>query len=152
MNLVISHSPGETEALGQSWASEVADGWVIGLIGDLGAGKTQLVRGFARALGVTGRIHSPTFALVNEYSGGRLPLFHLDLYRLETRGEIIGAGLEEYLVNPKGVSVVEWFERWASAPESFTAHEADPRTHYRIVRIEQTAEMERRIIYEDFGP
>ena len=58
------------------------------------------------------RVQSPTFALVNEYRGGRLPLFHLDLYRLATRDEIIAAGLEAYLDRPRGVAVVEWIERW----------------------------------------
>src|ERR1041385_7408296 len=97
MATCISHSPAETEALGESWGSTAQSGLVIGLCGDLGAGKTQLVKGLARGLGITARVHSPTFALLNIYSGGRLTLFHLDLYRLETRLEILAAGLEEYL-------------------------------------------------------
>src|SRR5580704_11480125 len=99
----ISHSPAETEALGQAWGRAAESGLVIGLSGGLGAGKTQLVRGLARGLGVTARVHSPTFALVNAYSGGRLALFHLDWYRLNGRQEIIAAGLEEYLA-PAGVA------------------------------------------------
>ena len=67
------------------------------------------MKGLARGLGF-GRVHSPTFTLVNEYSGGRLKLFHLDLYRLETRAQILSAGIEEYL-QPAGVSVIEWAER-----------------------------------------
>ena|SRR5882672_1986665 len=108
----ISHSPEETAALGEQWGREARPGWVIGLTGDLGAGKTQLVKGIARGLGITARVQSPTFALVNEYREGRLPLAHLDLYRLETIEQIISAGLEEYFARPPGVAVIEWCERW----------------------------------------
>lgn len=107
-----SHSVAETEAFGESLAHAAGRGGVIGLSGDLGAGKTALVRGFARGLGCTGRVHSPTFALLNEYEGGRLRLFHLDLYRLNSPEEVHGAGLEEYLHQPDGVALVEWIERW----------------------------------------
>src|SRR5580698_7176313 len=96
MAIHISHSPEETQALGEAWGRAAASGLVIGLTGDLGAGKTQLAKGIARGLGVTDRIHSPTFTLVNQYESGRLPLFHIDLYRLETPEQIIAAGLEEY--------------------------------------------------------
>jgi tRNA threonylcarbamoyladenosine biosynthesis protein TsaE len=74
-----SHSPAETQALGEEWGRHASRGLVIGLSGDLGAGKTQLVKGLARGLDFAGRVHSPSFGLVNEYSGGRLSLFHLDL-------------------------------------------------------------------------
>ena len=78
------------------------------------------MKGLARGLGVTARVHSPTFTLVNEYAGGRLRLFHLDLYRLETRGQILAAGLEEYL-QPDGVAVIEWAERiWTIYDLRFT--------------------------------
>jgi tRNA threonylcarbamoyladenosine biosynthesis protein TsaE len=117
MATFISHNPEETQALGAAWAREVGEGWVIGLGGDLGAGKTQLVKGLARGLGAGTRVASPTFALVHEYRGGRLPLFHLDLYRLESREQIIAAGLETYLVRPEGVTVVEWVERWMGDAE-----------------------------------
>ena len=93
MATFISRSPEETLQLGEQWGSEAPAGSVIGLTGDLGAGKTQLVKGIARGLGVSDRVHSPTFALLHEYRGGRLPLFHLDLYRLETHDQIAGAGL-----------------------------------------------------------
>src|ERR1700751_4440395 len=99
----ISHSPAETEALGEAWGRAAHIGLVIGLCGDLGAGKTQLVKGLARGLGITARVHSPTFTLVNFYPGGRLALAHLDLYRLAAREQIIAAGLEEYLA-PAGVT------------------------------------------------
>ena len=71
MATFISRSPEETSALGEQWGRDAQPGWVIGLSGDLGAGKTQLVRGIARGIGVTDRVHSPTFALINEYGGGR---------------------------------------------------------------------------------
>jgi len=147
---------------------------VIGLCGDLGAGKTQLVKGLARGLGITARVHSPTFALVNIYNGGRLTLFHLDLYRLDTREQILAAGLEEYL-KPAGVTVIEWAERWfgeVQRPDSpvisgqspvishqsrITNHESRITDHhspppFRLVQIEVRSETERRIIYEDTGP
>src|SRR3954451_5846934 len=97
MATYISHSPVETMVLGEQWGREAQPGLVIGLSGDLGAGKTELVKGIARGLGVTDCVHSPTFSLVNTYSGGRLPLHHLDLYRLDTVEQILAAGLEEYL-------------------------------------------------------
>jgi hypothetical protein len=75
-----------------------------------------LVKGLARGLNAAARVASPTYALVHEYPGGRLPLFHLDLYRLDTREQIIAAGLEPYLVRPDGVTVVEWVERWLDGP------------------------------------
>src|SRR5882757_8283556 len=106
----ISHSPAETESLGERWGRAAQRGLVLALSGDLGAGKTQFVKGLARGLGVTARVHSPTFTLVNEYGGGRLKLFHLDLYRLETQEQILSAGIEEFL-QPDGVSVIEWAER-----------------------------------------
>src|SRR5204863_5407753 len=95
----------------EEWGRSAKSGWVIGLSGDLAAGKTQLVKGLARGLGITMRVHSPTFTLVNVYSGGRLTLYHLDLYRFETREQISAAGLEEYLTPKDGVTVIEWAER-----------------------------------------
>ena len=112
--------------------------------GDLGAGKTQLVRGLARGLGVTTRVHSPTFTLVNEYSGGRLKLFHLDLYRLETPDQIHSAGIEEFL-QPDGVAVIEWAERLENGRWKVEDGK------FRKVTIEVISETERRIIYEDSG-
>src|SRR5258708_16126211 len=102
----ISHSPAETESLGETWGRTAKNGLVIALSGDLGAGKTQLVKGIARGLGIASRVHSPTFTLVNIYSCGRLSLFHLDLYRLQTRPQIPAAGLEEYF-QPDGVTAVQ---------------------------------------------
>src|SRR6266496_6280987 len=112
MATVISHSPAETESFGEQWGRAAEPGWIIGLSGDLGTGKTQLVKGIARGLGITAPVLSPTFTLVHEYPGGRLPLAHLDFYRLDTRAEIIHAGLEPYLLKPAGLTVVEWIDRW----------------------------------------
>ena len=155
MATFISHSPAETQSLGEEWGRAAKSGWVIGLSGDLGAGKTQLVKGLSRGLGVAERIHSPTFALLNEYSGGRLPLFHLDLYRLENREQILGAGLEEYFYQPRGVAVVEWIERWENRDQSSIANrqsmKVDSNQFFRFVKLEVMSETERRITYEDFG-
>lgn len=137
-----SHSPAETESLGEQWGAKVQTGAVIALSGDLGAGKTQLVRGLARGLGVTSRVHSPTFTLVNEYIGGRLRLFHLDLYRLETPEQLRSAGIDDFL-NPDGVAVIEWAERIPKAEWRMRK--------FRRVVIEVSSEAERRIVYEDFG-
>ena len=130
----ISSSPAETEALGEQLARSLPIGYVVGLSGELGAGKTQLVRGFARGLGVTERIHSPTFALVNVYASGRVPLYHLDLYRLQTDEEIISAGLTEYF-EPRGMAVIEWAERW---------HGPIPSCYWRV-QIDTLSETERLI-------
>jgi tRNA threonylcarbamoyladenosine biosynthesis protein TsaE len=145
MATCISHSPQETEALGERWGRTATAGLVIALSGDLGAGKTQLVRGIARGLGVTSRVHSPTFTLVNEYDGGRLKLFHLDLYRLETPEQIHSAGIEEFL-QPDGVAVIEWAERLPVFAVGPARLEKMAR-----VNIEVVSETERRIVYENVG-
>jgi len=150
---LISHTPAETEALGGHFGRQARSGWVIALTGDLGAGKTQFVKGLARGLGIAGRVHSPTFTLVNEYGGGRLKLFHLDLYRLETREQMLSAGIEEFL-QPDGVCVIEWAERiadWQLAIRA--APKASPRRvgDLKTVRIEILSEAERKIIYDDIG-
>lgn len=139
---ILTNSPAETESLGESWGRVAKRGLVIALSGDLGAGKTQLVKGIARGLEINTRVHSPSFTIVNVYTGGRLALFHLDLYRLETPEQILSAGLEEYL-KPDGVAVIEWAERMAN--DEF------PMQNFRKVRIEILNESERRISYEDFG-
>ena len=151
MATLISRSPEETLALGEEWGRQAQRGWVIGLSGDLGAGKTQLVKGIARGLGSPGRVHSPTFALLNEYVGGRLPLFHIDLYRLNNQEEVIGAGLEEYLLSPDGIAVVEWIERWLPEEQQTPNNGKRLNAITRIARMETLSEMERRITYEDPG-
>jgi tRNA threonylcarbamoyladenosine biosynthesis protein TsaE len=151
MATFISHSPAETEAFGERQGRAAERGLVIALSGELGAGKTRLVRGLARGLGITARVHSPTFTLVNEYGGGRLRLFHLDLYRLETPAQIRSAGLEEFL-QPAGVTVIEWAERWLGQPSTFNMQPPTSNVgKVQWVQIEMMSETERRIIYDDFG-
>ena len=142
---IISYSPADTELLGERLGHAATRGLVIALSGDLGAGKTQFVKGLARGLGISGRVHSPTFTLVNEYGGGRLKLFHLDLYRLETPGQILSAGIEEFL-QPDGVAVIEWAERLGTGSWKLEAGEK-----FVAVKIEVLDETERKIIYDDFG-
>jgi tRNA threonylcarbamoyladenosine biosynthesis protein TsaE len=145
MAVFISHAPAETEALGERLGRVAPRGLVIALGGELGAGKTQFVRGLARGLGIVSRVHSPTFTLVNEYGGGRLTLFHLDLYRLETPEQIWSAGIEEYL-SPDGVAVIEWAERLFAGE-----HPRSRLSPVWQVIIEITSETERRIFYDDSG-
>ena len=154
MGIYISHSPAETQALGEAWGRQAEPGWVIGLSGDLGTGKTQWVKGLARGLGFPGRVQSPTFTLVNVYAGGRLPLFHLDLYRLDTPEQVLDAGLGEYL-NPTGLTVIEWAERWFGSPDRRRGPKDGRQSagyHLRWVEIETLSETQRRFIYEDIGP
>lgn len=151
MATLISNSPEETEALGEAWGKEAVSGIVIGLTGALGSGKTQFVKGLARGLRVTDRAHSPTFTLVNEYRGGRLRLFHLDLYRLDTPEQIMAAGLEEYFYEPDGIAVIEWAERWFGQVPSSKFRVPSRSGRYRRVQIETLSECRRRITYEDFG-
>jgi tRNA threonylcarbamoyladenosine biosynthesis protein TsaE len=150
MPSLITHNPSETAGLGESWGRAAQSGWVIGLVGDLGAGKTQIVKGLARGLGITSRIHSPTFTLLNIYSGGRLTLNHIDLYRLETQEQIIAAGLEEYLT-PDGVTLIEWAERWFGTFDAQRSTLQASRPSLRWVQIETLTETERRITYDDIG-
>ena len=138
-----SHSPAETESLGEKLGRTAQSGFVFALSGELGAGKTQFVKGLARGLGISARVHSPTFTLVNEYVAGRLKLFHLDLYRLETPEQILSAGIEEF-IQPDGVTVIEWAERLGDG--SWEMEDGK----IRKVKIEIVGEMERKIIYDYF--
>ncbi|MBM3861260.1 MAG: tRNA (adenosine(37)-N6)-threonylcarbamoyltransferase complex ATPase subunit type 1 TsaE [Verrucomicrobia bacterium] len=108
--MIISHSPTETFECGRHLAEKLGAGSVIALMGDLGAGKTCLVKGIARGLGIAKEVTSPTFTLIHEYRGGRLPLYHVDLYRLDTVAAAISIGIEEYLPG-EGVTVIEWAEK-----------------------------------------
>ena len=112
----LSNSVEETEALGAELAGRLEPGDVVAFTGDLGAGKTAFVRGLARGLGIPDRVTSPTFTIVNEYEGGRLPLFHFDMYRLASSEELFDIGWEDYLARG-GVCAVEWSENIADALE-----------------------------------
>lgn len=141
MATFISHSPAETEAFAEEIGRRARPGLLLGLVGDLGAGKTQFVKGLARGLGVTEPVLSPTFALLHSYQTGRLPLIHIDLYRLDSQEQIAAAGLEEALT-PERVTVVEWWDRWKA--------EAPP--NLRRIEIVTVGDNERRITYADPGP
>lgn len=112
----ITNKPEETEALGVRLAQELKSGDVIAYTGDLGAGKTAFTRGLARGLGVSTRVTSPTFTIVNEYEGGRLPLFHFDMYRLGSADDLWDIGWEDYLERG-GICAVEWSENVEEALE-----------------------------------
>ncbi len=113
----VTHSPEETRALGARLAAALRGGEVIAFTGDLGAGKTAFVSGMAKELGVEERVTSPTFTIVNEYEGGRLPLFHFDMYRLGSADELFHIGWEDYLARG-GVCAVEWSENVEEAMEA----------------------------------
>jgi len=107
----ISNSPAETEAIGRRFAKDVDAGSVLALKGELGSGKTQFVKGLVAALGSGATITSPTFTIVHEYPGGRLPVYHFDFFRLEDRQSIARLGLDDYFFGD-GISVIEWADRF----------------------------------------
>ena len=109
------------QAFAEDWAADLAGGEIFALHGVLGAGKTQLVKGLARGLEYTGAVTSPTFTIVHEYVGGRLPIYHLDLYRLKDEDDAIRLGLEEYMPSD-GVTIIEWPERVPSLLPATTRH------------------------------
>ena len=112
----ITISPEQTEAVGAALGAVLKPGTVIAYRGDLGAGKTAFTRGVARGLGAGERVTSPTYTIVNEYLSGRLPLFHFDMYRLESSDDLWDIGWEDYLQRG-GVCCVEWSEIVADAME-----------------------------------
>jgi len=106
----VSSSERDTRERGYRFGSKLRAGDVVALIGDLGAGKTQFAKGVARSMGIPEEdVSSPTFTIANEYKG-RLPLYHMDLYRLASESELLQAGIEDYL-NSEGVCLIEWPER-----------------------------------------
>lgn len=132
-----THSESETEAVGEALATTLSPGTVIAFTGDLGAGKTAFTRGLARGLGISERVTSPTFTIVNEYEGGRLPLFHFDMYRLESSEELFDIGWEDYL-HRGGVCAVEWSENVADALEGAVSVDIrrGPGDNDRVITIE----------------
>ena len=131
-----TNSPEETEAIGQLLATRLQPGTIIAFEGDLGAGKTAFTRGLARGLGATDRVTSPTYTIVNEYLGGKMPLFHFDMYRLEYSDDLFDIGWEDYLERG-GICAVEWSENVSDAMEGALT-----------VRIEKTGETSRTITLE----
>lgn len=114
----ISNSPAETEQIAANFAKSLTGGEIIAFKGDLGMGKTCFVRGLARGLGFAGEVSSPTFAIINEYLGGRLDLYHFDMYRVTGWDDLYSTGYFEYS-EAGGVLAVEWSENIESAlPES----------------------------------
>ena len=132
----ITNSPAETESIGVTLGQRLKPGTVIAYRGDLGAGKTAFTRGLARGLGCREIVTSPTYTIVNEYLGGRIPLFHFDMYRLRSSDDLWDIGWDDYLERG-GVCAVEWSENVDDAME-------DP----IIITIEKTGEESRRITIE----
>ncbi|EPE61440.1 UPF0079 ATP-binding protein ydiB [Exiguobacterium sp. S17] len=137
MYTLITHSAPETQAVAEKLAALVEAGTVITLNGDLGAGKTTFTQGFAKGLGVTRNVNSPTFTIMKQYQG-RLPLYHMDVYRLEDTGDDIG--LEEY-INGDGVAIVEWSNLIESSLP----------TERLAITIERTGDEERSITFIPTG-
>ena len=129
----MTNAPEETEALGEKLGKLLRPGTVLAYLGDLGAGKTAFTRGLARGLGCRETVTSPTYTIVNEYLGGRLPLFHFDMYRLASADDLWDIGWEDYL-DRQGVCAVEWSE---NVPEAMTGA--------LTVRIEKLGDTVRRI-------
>ena len=140
---IITNSPAETEAAGAALAARLNPGSVIAFTGDLGAGKTAFTRGLARGLGVEERVTSPTFTIVNEYEGGRLPLFHFDMYRLGSADELFDIGWEDYL-RRGGVCAVEWSENVEEALEEDAVRvdiRRGDRENERIISVENAPDL-----------
>jgi tRNA threonylcarbamoyladenosine biosynthesis protein TsaE len=131
-----SHNVAETIGFGRSWSAALRPNDVVALSGDLGAGKTQFVKGLVAGCGSSDAVTSPTFTLLHEYRGGRLSIFHFDFYRIEQRSELEQIGFEE-LLSEGGVAIVEWADRF---PEMLP-----PRT--RWIRI-AAGEGDERVISE----
>ncbi|PYJ74105.1 MAG: tRNA (adenosine(37)-N6)-threonylcarbamoyltransferase complex ATPase subunit type 1 TsaE [Verrucomicrobia bacterium] len=111
MATFISNSPAETEAIGRQFAKELNVGSILALEGELGSGKTQFTKGLVAGLESSAPVTSPTFTIVHEYPGGRLPVYHFDFFRLENRESVAQLGLDDYFFGD-GVSVIEWPDRF----------------------------------------
>ena len=136
---IITHCERETEEAGAAFAAKIPDGAVVAMYGELGAGKTAFVRGMARGMGLSCRVSSPTFTIVNEYLGART-LLHFDMYRLSGAEELWDIGWDDYL-DRGAVCAVEWSE---NVSDAFTGREISG-------RIEKLSPEERRISIEGGG-
>lgn len=134
--MFISVSAAETKAAGARLAEEIQAGDVVALVGDLGAGKTQFVKGLAKGLGSKEMVTSPTFTLMHEYQSKRVPIYHFDFYRIESLAALRAIGFDE-IVFGDGVSVIEWADRFADA--------IPPRA--RWIKFEIVSENRRRILF-----
>ena len=134
---VVTHAPQETAALAERLGAAAEAGTVLCLVGDLGAGKTLFTQGFARGLGVTEEVTSPTFALMNQYCG-RLPVTHFDLYRLEREEELDEIGFYEFAEPSGGVVLIEWADKFPDAL---------PKPHIRLEIERGNTEDERRLMF-----
>ncbi len=138
----LSNSEQDTEKIGQELAGRLPAGSVVAMYGELGSGKTALVRGMARGLGLDCRVCSPTFTIVNEYSEpGKTELFHFDMYRLGSADELFDIGWEDYLARD-GICAVEWSE---NVEEAFDGSE------WRVI-FRKTGENSREITVEEGEP
>ena len=141
MAMRTSASPADTEIAGREFARDLPPGTVIALVGPLGAGKTQFVKGLATEIGAAVPVTSPTFTLIHEYTGGRVPIYHFDFFRIEDRQSAERLGLDEYFFGD-GISVVEWADKF---PELIPPGA-------RWISLEPTSETDRLItIREDPG-
>ena len=138
---IISRSEADTERAGEALAESLPGGSVVKLYGDLGAGKTAFVRGMARGMGISCRVSSPTFTIVNEYAGGGKELLHFDMYRLSNAQELLDIGWDDYLAREAAVIAVEWSE---NVEDVFDGGEI-------AVRIEKRSDSEREITIEGGG-
>ena len=136
---LITNSPEETERVGMALGAVLTPGTILAYEGDLGAGKTAFTRGLARGLGASDRVTSPTYTIVNEYLGGKMPLFHFDMYRLGSSDELFDIGWEDYLERG-GICAVEWSENVEDAMEDALS-----------VCIEKLGDNERKITIEGGG-
>ena len=136
---LITNSANDTIEFGKSVARAVEKGAVISLVGDLGAGKTTFTKGVARGLGIMDNVTSPTFTILNEYTGEEKRLYHFDFYRIEDPDELVELGFEDYFPSADGLTIVEWVEK---APSVL------PKKFYQIT-FKKIDDDKRKIVFEE---